>query len=420
MSMTSRLLTLALFVLTPLYAHAEDTAALPTTLSTGDWRFVVDTPIGELPFNMELAQDGDEWTAIFINGPERMEAEVTNVRGTSLVIEFPSYGHSISGALVKDGRMQGVIQINKQDGTLVVPFIAAHGQSHRFFADTVAPNENLDGRWAASSITSAFGNEPSHGLLELSDDGSVIVGTSMVTTGDSRFLTGVLRGNELYLSTFYSGAGSLWRGTLNEDGTLSGQSFSLSGGFVSDWTARRDATAELADATKLTYIKDGYDGLAFSFPDLDGNMVSLSDERFKNKVVVVTIGGSWCATCHDESAFFSPYFNENRHRGLEAVGLMYEYSPVFEEAAKACTRYGKRYDIQYPMLIAGVMDKEAAAKTLPMINAVLVYPTMIFLDRNHNVRHIHTGFPGPATGEHHEEFKRDFYKLMDELLAEDV
>ncbi len=420
MSTILRLFTLALFVLTPLHAQAEDSATLPATLPTGDWRFVVDTPIGELPFNMELAREDDAWTATFINGPERMEAEITNVRGTSLVIEFPSYGHSISGALVKDGSMQGVIQFNKRDGTYVVPFTAAPGQSHRFFADTVAPNENLDGRWAASSLNRAFATEPNHGLLELSDDGSIVVGTSMVTTGDSRFLTGVLRGNDLYLSTFYGGAGSLWRGTLNEDGTLSGQSFSLSGGFVAEWSAKRDATAELADATKLTYIKEGYDRLEFSFPDLDGNMVSLSDERFQNKVVVVTIGGSWCPTCHDESAFFSPYFNENKHRGLEAIGLMYEYSPVFEEAAKACERYGKRYDIQYPMLIAGVMDKEAAAKTLPMINAVLVYPTMIFIDRRGEVRHIHTGFPGPATGEHHEKFKRDFYKLMDELLAEDV
>jgi len=246
------------------------------------------------------------------------------------------------------------------------------------------------------------------------------VGASIVTTGDSRFLTGELRGNDLYMSTFCGGAGALWRGTLNEDGTLSGQSYSLSGGFIADWSAHRDAKATLADATKLTYIKEGYDGLEFSFPDLDGNMVSLSDERFANKVVVVAIGGSWCPTCHDESAFFSPYFNENKDRDLEEIGLMYGYSPEFDEASRAYRRYVSRYDIQYPMLIAGVMDKEAAAKTLPMINAVLVYPTMIIIDRRGEVRHIHTGFPGPATCEHHEEFKSDFYKLMDELLAEDV
>jgi peroxiredoxin len=399
---------------------ADKESARPPAMAIGDWRVVIDTPIGDLPFTLELSNDGEVWQATFINGPERMAAEVTTVRGTSLVIEFPSYGHSVSGVVVEDGEMHGTMQFKRPDGYTVVPFTAAHGQSHRFFADAVAPAENIGGRWALTQINNAYSSEPRIGLLELTDDGSVVAGASMVTTGDSRFLTGELRGRELYMSTFYGGGGALWRGTLNDDGTLSGQNYSLTGQFTADWSAKRDATAALDDATKLTYIKDGYDRLAFSFPDLDGTMVSLADERFQNKVVVVTIGGSWCPTCHDETAFFSPYFNENKHRGLEAVGLMYEYSPVFEEAAKACKRYERRYDVQYPMLIAGTMDKEAAAKTLPMINAVLVYPTMIIVDRNGDVRHIHTGFPGPATGEHHEEFKRDFYDLMDELLAEDV
>ena len=399
---------------------SDEGVASAQTIQSGDWRIVIETPIGGMPVNMELTREGEDWTATFINCPERMDAEVTTVSEDSLVIEFPSYGHRIAGAIAKDGSMHGVIQFNKREGVKVVPFTATHGQSHRFFSDTVAPTENLDGRWSISITNPAFSSEPNFGILELSDDGDVIVGASMVTTGDSRFLTGVLRGDDLYMSTFYGGSGGIWRGTLNEDGTLSGQSYFFSGGFSANWSAKRDATAELDDPTKLTYIKDGYDGLAFSFPDLDGNMVSLSDPRFKNKVVVVTIGGSWCPTCNDETAFFSPYFNENKDRGLEAIDLMYEYSPEFDKAVSACRRYVSRYDIQYPMLIAGTMDKEAAAKTLPMINAVLVYPTMIIVDRTGAVRHIHTGFPGPATGAHHEEFKSDFYKLMDELLAEDV
>lgn len=420
MRLIATLLSAAIILGTQSAWAAEDGAAPAPTVPTGDWRIIIDTPIGEMPINMELAHDDGAWTATFINGPERMDAETTEVLGTSLIIEFPSYGHRIAAAIVEDGSMQGVMQFNKRDGTSVVPFTAQHGQSHRFFADTVAPAENLDGRWSLTRMNKNFSPEPSFGLLELNDDGSVVVGASMVTTGDSRFLTGVLRGNDLYLSTFYGGAGAIWRGTLNEDGTLFGQNYSITGGFTADWSAKRDATAALDDATKLTYIKDGYDGIEFSFPDLDGNMVSMSDAQFDNKVVIITIGGSWCPTCHDETAFFSPYFNENKHRGLEAIGLMYEYSSDFDKAAMACKRYERRYDVQYPMLIAGQMDKEAAAKTLPMINAVLVYPTMIVLDKTGAVRWIHTGFPGPATGEHHEEFKSDFYTLMDELLAEDV
>ena len=391
----------------------------PLEVRAGDWRFTFDTPLGEMPFNVELTQMGDTWQAAFINGPERMEAEITQVFGNSLVIEFPSYGSSVAGAMVTPSTMRGVVRLKRSSGPAVVPFTATHGQSHRFFADESVPNADVGGRWQLTS-RSAFSPEPRTGLLELTQDGATVTGTSMHTTGDSRFLNGVLRGNELYLSSFDGGTGSFWRGTLNDDGTFTGQSYSMVGRTVTEWSAKRDAIAALADPTKLTYLKAGYDRFEFSFPDLDGNMVSLSDERFRNKVVVITIGGSWCPTCHDETAFFSPYFNENKHRGLEAVGLMYEYSPDFDEAAKACRNYQRRYDIQYPMLIAGTADKEAAGRTLPMINAVLVYPTMIFVDRRGVVRHIHTGFPGPATGEHHEEFKQEFYKLMDELLADEI
>lgn len=413
------LISTAMFTLTTAIASAADDGQSGAQVSAGDWRFAFDTPIGELPFNMELAHDGETWTATFINGPERMNAETTVVSGNSLVIEFPSYASRIAGALVDEDTLQGVMQFSRSTGPVVIPFTATHGQSHRFFTDERSPSADVGGRWALTSV-SPRAPDPRTGLLELTQDGSVIVGTSMHTTGDSRFLTGVLRGDELYMSTFDGGMASLWRGILGADGIFIGQSFSLISRSVTNWSANHDATAALADAETLTYLKDGYDRFEFSFPDLDGNMVSLSDDRFKDKVVVITIGGSWCATCHDESTFFSPFFNENRERGLEAVGLMYEYSPEFEKAAKACRNYQRRYDIQYPMLIAGTADKDAAGKTLPMMNAVLVYPTMIIVDRHGIVRHIHTGFPGPATGEHHEKFKRDFIRKIDNLLSEGV
>lgn len=401
-------------------AFAAEDGAATKTVPAGDWRFTFDTPLGEMPFNLELMNKGDTWSAAFINGPERMAAEVTQVLGDSLVIEFPSYNSSLAGAMIDDQTMQGVVRFNRRDGPAIVPFTATHGQSHRFFDEESKPSANVDGRWALTSSSSLASGVIREGLLELTHDKSVVVGTSMHTTGDSRFLTGTLRGDELYMSNFDGGTGSFWRGTLQPDGTLKGQSYSLVGRMVGEWSAKRDATAALADATKLTYLKDGYDRFEFTFPDLDGNMVSLDDERFKDKVVVITIGGSWCPTCHDEAAFFSPFFNENRDRGLEAVGLMYEYSTDFEVAAKACRNFGRRYDVQYPMLIAGTADKEAAGRTLPMINAVLVYPTMIIVDRRGEVRHIHTGFPGPATGEHHENFKKDFIRKIDDLLSEGV
>ncbi len=62
--------------------------------------------------------------------------------------------------------------------------------------------------------------------------------------------------------------------------------------------------------------------------------------------------------------------------------------------------------------------KIKAQEKLPMLNHILSYPTTIFIDKKGEVRRIHTGFNGPATGEKFEEFKNDFDNFITELLQE--
>ena len=69
-------------------------------------------------------------------------------------------------------------------------------------------------------------------------------------------------------------------------------------------------------------------------------------------------------------------------------------------------------------MIAGVSDKQAAAKTLPMLNHVLSYPTTIFIDKQGTVRKIHTGFAGPGTGAHYRQLTGEITEFVDMLLAE--
>ena len=133
-------------------ANATDDAASSATVPPGDWRFTFETPLGEMPFNLELMQDGYAWSTAFINEPERMAAEVTMVYGDSLVIKFPSYSSSLAGAMIDDQTMQGVVRFNRRDGPAIVPFTATHNQSHRFFSDRALPSADVDGRWAITSI----------------------------------------------------------------------------------------------------------------------------------------------------------------------------------------------------------------------------------------------------------------------------
>jgi peroxiredoxin len=75
---------------------------------------------------------------------------------------------------------------------------------------------------------------------------------------------------------------------------------------------------------------------AFTFPDVDGKPVSLSDERFRGKVVLVTLGGTWCPNCHDEAQFLLPFYREHRDQGFEIIALMFERHGDFATAARPC------------------------------------------------------------------------------------
>jgi thiol-disulfide isomerase/thioredoxin len=182
--------------------------------------------------------------------------------------------------------------------------------------------------------------------------------------------------------------------------------------------AKRNDNAELPNPDSLTFLKPGFKKLEFAFPDADSNMVSLSDKKFKKKVVVVQIMGSWCPNCMDETKFLADYYSKNKNRGFEIIGLDYERIAKFSTAKNNLLRLKKQYNIDYTLLFAGSTDKASRAKTLPMLNDILAFPTTIYLDKKGRVRKIHTGFSGPATGRYYEKWKEDFSGFIDKLLDE--
>ncbi len=388
--------------------------AFAAEIQPGDWRLVIKTEIGDLPFNLQLARDNARWRAAFINGTDKAEGETVTVAGDKLTVDFPSFGTHIEATLGANGAVVGSARYERADGQVTIPFTGKAGETHRFFPKPLAGKASANGKWA---VTQPNGDTTRIGVGEFKQTGTLVNGSVIFMNADTRFLSGEMHGDDLYLSTFDGGQGSLWVGHV-ADGKIVGKTYSIVSRTVTPFEAKLDPNAQIEDPSAVTFLKPGYDKFAFTFPNLNGKQVSLEDPAYKGKVVIVTIAGSWCSTCHDETAYLSPYYKANRTRGLEVIGLMYEYSPEFPKAVTACRNFGKRYDIAWEMLIAGISDKTAASRTLPMINAVLAYPTMIVVDKKGKVRRIHTSFPGPATGARHTEFKREFEALMDQLLAE--
>src|SRR5690606_25651890 len=141
---------------------------------------------------------------------------------------------------------------------------------------------------------------------------------------------------------------------LANDSTLENGAFYAGiGNARKNFTARRNPGAQLQDEATLTTVKQGTERLSFSFPGLDGKKVSLDDKRFRNKVVVITLMGSWCPNCMDETGFLAGWYQQHKHRGVEVIGLAYERTTDFERSRKSLEGFLKRFDVRYPVLITG-------------------------------------------------------------------
>jgi hypothetical protein len=120
----------------------------------------------------------------------------------------------------------------------------------------------------------------------------------------------------------------------------------------------------------------------------------------------------------DETRFLVPWYNENNNRGVEIIGLAYEYKDDFAYASNRVKKMIDKLNVPYDLVIAGTSDKEKASQTLPMLNKVVAFPTTIFIGKDGKVKKIHTGFSGPGTGIYYEQFQQHFNEIVNELLSE--
>jgi thiol-disulfide isomerase/thioredoxin len=378
---------------------------------TGAWHVELAVQGQVLPFNLELARDASGWQAWFVNGEERVAAEQVEVGGGRVRIAMPSFQMALEAELV-GGALVGTLSVVKSDGPNRFALRAVPG-AHRFSETLEPPAIDVGGTWAATFTED--GQAPYPAVAELVQQGAQVTGTFLTPKADHRYLAGEVRGRTLRLSAFDGYHVFLYRLTLTDDGRLVGDHWSAAGEHDA-LELRRDPAARLPDADALTALKPGFDRLAFEFPDLDGRPVSL--DAFRDKVVVVTLAGSWCPNCRDEARFLAPLRERLKGRGLEVVSLQFEHAGGFAEAAAQVRVMRAAAGVGYPQLIAGTSDKQDAASRLPMLDGVQAYPTTLFLDRSGRVRRIHTGFSGPGTGAHYAALTASFEATIEQLLRE--
>ena len=131
----------------------------------------------------------------------------------------------------------------------------------------------------------------------------------MTETGDYRYLEGNMYNNTLYLSSFDGTHLFLFKATLIDD-RLTGVFYSGSH-WEEPWVAVKNQDMELTNPDSLTYLKEGYNKLAFTFPNTNGDSISLTDDKYIGKVVIVNIMGPWCPNCKDETAYLNNQKKQN-------------------------------------------------------------------------------------------------------------
>lgn len=384
----------------------------------GEWRAVLESPGGELPFGLRIEEAGSP-PAVAINGDEQVPFTSVRVVDGRVMLEIAGYDSRIVAQVSSDGRtMTGEWSKTAPEGVSRLPFRAALGYAHRFAPGEVSePGGTVDGDWRVVFTEDDATTFPARAVLE--QDGTAVRGTFLTETGDYRYLDGQLRSGRLSLSCFDGGHAFLFTATLADD-ALTGDFWSRDT-YHATWTATRlpkGAADGLGDPFELVRLTNDQGRLEFAFPDPDGEVLSSSDPRFDGKVVLVDIFGTWCPNCNDQAPLLAKWHRTYGERGLELVGLAYEFTGNAKRDGEMIRRYAQRHGIEFPILLAGISDKAAASKTLPDLSAVKAYPTTVLVGRDGKVRKIYSGFAGPATGDRHTELVRDLEREIEALLAE--
>ena len=395
-----RLLLLAAVALIALSSCKETTPSL----TPGMWRASLMTQDNvEIPFVFEVKLSEGDTLIDIITGDYRYEVKDIKSFGDSLFINMPLFSSSFKLKLTKSGLEGNLIR-----SSYTMPFKAQANKSARFNEEHAIKGAAA-GRW---QIT--LGEKELIGEFEEND--KMVTGSFLSPSGDYRFFEGVVnKDGKLMMSCFDGGFIRLFSCKVDGDSL---RDIKLHSGFstIEEGWGVRNEEAKLPDAYSVTGLKKGYSTLGFSFPNLKGEPVSLSDERFRNRVTVVQISGSWCPNCLDESKFFMEMYNKYKGE-LEILCLTFERSDDFETAKREAMKLVDVAGIEYDVLITAHTPAKVK-DALPELDNFKAFPTSLIIDKKGVVRRIHSGFSGPGTGIHYTNYVEEFTKFIESLIAE--
>ncbi len=368
------------------------------------YRGVLDLAGGPLRFGLRVSTAGP---SALCNGSRCEPLPPARMEHDSLHLEIPDYAATITARVAGDSLLGSYRNVGNR-GPRVIPFRAARGN----WPVEPAPPALL-GRWDAEW---QLDGRTSPRVLEFRNVPTGLEGTIISNTGDYGLFWGRAEADSFSMAHFDGSYVYMLTGRLDGD-TLRGI-FHAGQRTQTPWAAvRSSGRPHLKRPDEITRA-DTSSGFRFRFPDLAGTVVTEQDARFRGKVLLVDIFGTWCPTCHDAAPVLTGLWQKYHGRGLEIVGLAYEVTGDPVADGKQLRIYQEKFGIPFPLLLAGINDTEAAAATQPQLEGFTSFPTSIFIGRDGRVRKVHAGFYGPAMGAAHANLVREFETTIEQLLAE--
>jgi thiol-disulfide isomerase/thioredoxin len=372
----------------------------------GPWRAALDLAGGPLRFSLDLQQSGRAWSGRLCNGNSCSGFSAVRASGDSVTLELADYAAAIS-ARIRNDSLVGEYRNVGSRGPRVIPFRAARGK----WPVEPAPSALL-GRWDAEFFGD-WGTSPR--VFEFRNGPQGFEGTIISNSGDYGHFWGHAPADSFSLAHFDGSFVYMLTGTLEGD-TLRG-TFHAGLRSQTHWKAvRSSGRAHLTPPSEVTRA-DSAAPFRFSFPDLEGRIVTQNDPRLQGKVVLLDIFGTWCPTCHDAAPLLVQLWHKYHDHGLEILGVAFEVTGDTAVDGSLVRRYRDKFDIPFPLLLGGVSDPQDVTAALPQLEGFGAFPTTVFLGRDGKVKRVHAGFYGPATGRQHEILVQEVEREVQRLLA---
>ncbi|MDQ3110616.1 MAG: TlpA family protein disulfide reductase [Bacteroidota bacterium] len=391
---------------------------VPSRIRKGVWKGTLtlnDTT--ELPFTFTVDLGPLFYSMIIHNASENITVENLVVTKDSINWHMPVFDSWFKCKIDSVGGFHGTFFNHSASKPYQLKFKAEYGKPRFKYVLCRAADPDISGiKWECDFSPGTADSSKAIGVFSRNIKAGNYYGTFLTETGDYRFLEGGLTScGELTLSCFDGSHAFLFQADFYHNPVKGAAWYGKYG--YEKWTAKQNEKFELRDPSKLTFVKDS-SNVNFTFNDLKGNPVSLSDPKFKGKVVIIQITGSWCPNCMDETAWMTNVYNKYQSQGLEVIALAYERSPDTAKANPSIRRVRDHFNAKYTFLNTGKSGKNAASESLPFLNGIMSFPTTIYIDKTGKVRMVYTGFNGPATGAAYEKDTAEALRLIQQLLAE--